>query len=341
MGLAPLPSRPDGDSAGPNTQAHSWVLGCSLGREHARGSRQPRGDYECAKLAPGGWICALLRWSCTAKEPSGSPGSQRGYLIFRRHARWNSSLSCSPMMIHSWKKAVYDALDTTPQSRMGSVVSVFLPVLILLNIVALVVGTVEDIHQISPRFFLAFEAASLGVFTVEYLLRVWSCTVDPRFARPVSGRLRFIISPLALIDLLAILPFYLAFTQPHRAGPARPESSSLDGTRRSIGTLYQWHPHSGSGGAGQGERVGERHLGAFSTSGVGVFPCVLCRAWDSTRQVFQHPGDHVVGNHHPDNCGIWRCLPGHHSRADAGRVDGHLGDRTVCAARWYSGIRVH
>ena len=114
------------------------------------------------------------------------------------------------MMIHSWKKAVYDALDTTPQSRMGSVVSVFLPVLILLNIVALVVGTVEDIHQISPRFFLAFEAASLGVFTVEYLLRVWSCTVDPRFARPVSGRLRFIISPLALIDLLAILPFYLA-----------------------------------------------------------------------------------------------------------------------------------
>ena len=114
------------------------------------------------------------------------------------------------MMIHSWKKAVYDALDTTPQSRIGSVVSVFLPVLIAVNIVALVVGTVDSFQLISRRAFLAFEAASVIVFTVEYLLRVWSCTVDAKFAHPVSGRLRFMVSLLTLIDLLAILPFYIA-----------------------------------------------------------------------------------------------------------------------------------
>ena len=108
------------------------------------------------------------------------------------------------------KHAVYDALDTAPVSRVGRVVSAFLVVLIAVNIVALVVGTVDSFQLISRRAFLAFEAASVVVFTVEYLLRIWSCTVDPKFAHPVSGRLRFMVSLLALIDLLAILPFYVA-----------------------------------------------------------------------------------------------------------------------------------
>ena len=83
-------------------------------------------------------------------------------------------------------------------------------ILIVLNIVAMVSGTVEDIYNISPRAFIVFEAASVAVFTVEYLLRVWACTTDAKFARPVVGRLKFIVSPLALFDLMAILPFYIA-----------------------------------------------------------------------------------------------------------------------------------
>ncbi len=114
------------------------------------------------------------------------------------------------MTMLALKKAVFDALVTPPVSRVGELVSVLITILIVLNVVALVVGTVEGIRQISPGAFWAFEATSIGVFTVEYLLRVWSCTEDPRFARPVSGRIKLIASPLPLIDLLAVLPFYLA-----------------------------------------------------------------------------------------------------------------------------------
>ena len=49
----------------------------------------------------------------------------------------------------------------------------------------------------------------MAVFTVEYLLRVWSATADPRYAHPVTGRLRFMLTPGALVDLVAIVPAYL------------------------------------------------------------------------------------------------------------------------------------
>lgn len=49
------------------------------------------------------------------------------------------------------------------------------------------------------------------LFTVEYLLRIWSCTADARYSHPVYGRLRFGATPLLLIDLLALVPFYLPF----------------------------------------------------------------------------------------------------------------------------------
>jgi voltage-gated potassium channel len=47
-------------------------------------------------------------------------------------------------------------------------------------------------------------------FTLEYALRVWSCVEGLRYRQPWRGRLRFIFSALALIDLLAVLPFYLS-----------------------------------------------------------------------------------------------------------------------------------
>ena len=57
--------------------------------------------------------------------------------------------------------------------------------------------------------FEAFEDFSLTLFTMEYIVRLWAITAEPRFAHPVWGRLRFFFTPLALIDLLAILPFFL------------------------------------------------------------------------------------------------------------------------------------
>jgi voltage-gated potassium channel len=81
--------------------------------------------------------------------------------------------------------------------------------LILLNVVAVMLETVTSIHLPYAEYFYYFDLVSVIIFTVEYVLRVWSCVEEPRYKHRVLGRLRYMVSAGALIDLLAILPFYL------------------------------------------------------------------------------------------------------------------------------------
>lgn len=80
--------------------------------------------------------------------------------------------------------------------------------LIAANVAAVVLETVPELRQRWGREFQLFDDVSVLIFSVELLLRVWSCPADPRFAGP-GGRLRFLRTPLAVVDVLAILPWYL------------------------------------------------------------------------------------------------------------------------------------
>lgn len=93
----------------------------------------------------------------------------------------------------------------------SKVFDAFIVTLILLNIAAMVVESVERVHSLVPTWFAAFEYFSVVIFSVEYALRVWSCVEDPQYASPILGRLRFALTPLAIVDVLAVLPFYLPF----------------------------------------------------------------------------------------------------------------------------------
>jgi len=90
----------------------------------------------------------------------------------------------------------------------------FIMGLILLNVAAVVLETVQSIYTPYASLFHIFDVFSVAVFSVEYILRVWSCTKDPRFKDPVRGRLRFLVTPLALVDIMAVLPFYLPYLFP-------------------------------------------------------------------------------------------------------------------------------
>jgi voltage-gated potassium channel len=112
------------------------------------------------------------------------------------------------------RHAVLAALGgVRPGQRTGGAVEFFLLVLIFLNVIALVLETLPGLGPRTRLAFHGFEIFSVVIFSAEYVLRVWSCTAAHAYRHPVWGRLRFMFTPLAVVDLLAILPFYL----PHSA----------------------------------------------------------------------------------------------------------------------------
>ncbi len=97
----------------------------------------------------------------------------------------------------------------------------FMMLLIFMNVVAFTVETVESIHKSMNVFFFWFENISIAIFTLEYLIRLWCITENEKYRHPVKGRLRFMATPIAFIDLIAFLPTYLPFLFPMIRGDLR------------------------------------------------------------------------------------------------------------------------
>ena len=113
-------------------------------------------------------------------------------------------------MIDNLKDRIYDTLDFEKTAdSLEWAVTIFLIGLILVNVVVAILDTVQELNQFRPLFNL-IEAISLAIFTIEYGLRAWSITVNPKHAEPLRGRLLYLLTPMALIDFVAIFPSYIA-----------------------------------------------------------------------------------------------------------------------------------
>lgn len=120
-------------------------------------------------------------------------------------------------MAQGLKRRVYQVLEVAhPDDRVSRNIDRALVALIVANVVAVVIETVEPIHARYASEFWVFEVASVAIFTVEYLLRLWVCNEHLSLARdgPIEARLKFAVTPFALIDLAAIVPFYIALILP-------------------------------------------------------------------------------------------------------------------------------
>jgi voltage-gated potassium channel len=95
--------------------------------------------------------------------------------------------------------------------RLARVVTLFIVVLVLLNVASNILASMLDFYAAHRERLSIFEMVSTLIFTVEYGARLWSCVEsdDSRYRAPLRGRLRYAMTPIMLIDLLAILPFYL------------------------------------------------------------------------------------------------------------------------------------
>ncbi|NNJ98061.1 MAG: ion transporter [Gammaproteobacteria bacterium] len=108
----------------------------------------------------------------------------------------------------------YQLLEMRDQtSRLAFFVNTFIMLLIVVNVIAVILESVSSYQRAFGPWFWYVEIFSIAVFTVEYIARLWCSAENLAYGSGWRGRLHYMLTPMALIDLVAILPFYLrAFT---------------------------------------------------------------------------------------------------------------------------------
>jgi voltage-gated potassium channel len=112
------------------------------------------------------------------------------------------------------KKRFYEIMElSSAGDRAAKVFQIFILSLIFVNVLAVIFETVEPFFSRYRSCFRYFEVFSVCVFTVEYALRLWCSSENPKYSG-AAGKVRFVFTPFAIVDLLAILPFFLPMVIP-------------------------------------------------------------------------------------------------------------------------------
>ena len=109
------------------------------------------------------------------------------------------------------RRRVFEVLERAEKGdHLSLVIDLFLISLIVLSTAAIVLESVGSLFDSYKTAFLLFEVFTVGLFTLEYVMRIWCCVESaPAGSNRLVFRLQYMLSAAALIDLLAILPFYL------------------------------------------------------------------------------------------------------------------------------------
>jgi voltage-gated potassium channel len=111
------------------------------------------------------------------------------------------------------RRTLYDQLDPIAYSNRGrdglSRTNVAIICIVIISSVAVILETESTIVDKAPHLFAYTEYIFTGIFLAEYMARLWAEGEDPRY-RGMLGRLRYALTPAAIVDLVAFLPSLIA-----------------------------------------------------------------------------------------------------------------------------------
>ena len=110
------------------------------------------------------------------------------------------------------KKRMLQILNrSSGNDRASRICDRFLSTMILLNLLAVSLESIDSLSAAYGQLFFTFEMVSVTIFGIEYLLRIWSMAANDssRYSTATGRRLEYVFSFTGLIDLIAILPSLL------------------------------------------------------------------------------------------------------------------------------------
>jgi len=108
------------------------------------------------------------------------------------------------------KARVYRAMEPgVRDTRISRLIDHVVVGLIMASVFILILDSVDEIHAKAGHFLYILDWVFVAMFTIEYTIRIWSCTADPRYRHPVMGRIKYLLTPMAMVDLIAILPSFI------------------------------------------------------------------------------------------------------------------------------------
>lgn len=110
----------------------------------------------------------------------------------------------------SFRQRIHALMFVSPfGGKLHDFFQTFIGIWVLISVLAVVLESVHSISYILHVEFVILDAIAVAIFTIEYCMRLYCCVEEPRFNRAVTGRIKQAKQMGSIIDLLAILPFFL------------------------------------------------------------------------------------------------------------------------------------
>ena len=132
-----------------------------------------------------------------------------------------TAAASTPSLYRRTQRRIYEIMDGAVVDKFSHFVEVFIALLVVANVIGIILESVPEIHQAYLAEFHAFDFFSVLIFSVEYVLRVWSYGAkystneggsDQSNNR--SGRKDYVLSFYGIIDFVSTVPFYLQLLFP-------------------------------------------------------------------------------------------------------------------------------
>jgi len=111
----------------------------------------------------------------------------------------------------SLRQNIFALLNPTPHSyEVNKYIDYVVILAVLTSVICIILETVQEVNSVWSTEFKTLDILTVTIFSIEYVLRVYSCCEIQSYSKPIRGRILYIFSASALIDLLSISPFYIS-----------------------------------------------------------------------------------------------------------------------------------